>query len=122
LLHGYFETIPRELDDAARVDGCSWLGAAVRVVFPAAAPGLASLAIILAVVSWGQFTIPYVLLSDRDLFPVSVGVINLHDTTGPQTLQYVAAGAVLGILPVAAVFIVLQRFILDGLTQGALKA
>jgi multiple sugar transport system permease protein len=120
-LKGYFDTVPRELDEAALVDGCSRLRAVAQVVVPAAVPGIASVSVLVAVLSWSQFVIPFVLLDDQSLFPVSVGVVNLQSTTGDITVQYLAAGAVMAILPVMIVFIVLQRFIVGALTQGAVK-
>lgn len=120
-LKGYLDTVPTALDEAARVDGCSRFRALLQVVLPAAAPGIASVAILVAVLSWSQFVIPFVLLDDRDLFPISVGVVNLQSTTGDITLQYLAAGAVMAIVPVIVVFVLLQRFIVGALTQGAVK-
>ncbi len=120
-LKGYLDTVPRELDEAALVDGCGRLRAMAQAVLPAAAPGIASVAILVAVLSWSQFIIPFVLLDDRDLFPISVGVVNLQSTTGDITIQYLAAGAVIAIVPVIVVFVALQRFIVGALTQGAVK-
>jgi multiple sugar transport system permease protein len=120
-LKGYLDTVPTALDEAARVDGCSRLRALLQVVLPAAGPGIASVSILVAVLSWSQFVIPFVLLDDRDLFPISVGVVNLQSTTGDITLQYLAAGAVMAIVPVIVVFVLLQRFIVGALTQGAVK-
>lgn len=120
-LKGYLDTVPRELDEAALVDGCNRFRALVQAVLPAAAPGIASVAILVSVLSWSQFVIPFVLLDDQDLFPVSVGVVNLQSTTGDITIQYLAAGAIMAIVPVIVVFVVLQRFIVGALTQGAVK-
>lgn len=120
-LKGYFDTGTRELDEAAMVDGCSRLRAAVRVVLPAAAPGIASASILVAVLSWSQFVIPFVLLDEEELFPVSVGIVNLQSTTGSVTLHYLAAGSIIAVAPVLIVFVILQRFIVGALTQGAVK-
>lgn len=120
-LKGYLDTIPRELDESALVDGCSRPRAMVRAVLPAARPGIASVAILVAVLSWSQFIVPFVLLDQRELFPVSVGVVNLQATSGEITLHYLAAGSVLAVVPVMILFIVLQRHIVGALTQGAIK-
>lgn len=120
-LRNYLNSIPPELDEAAMVDGCSRPRALASVVLPAAAPGIASAAIVVAVLSWSQFAVPFVLLDDSSLYPVSVGVVNLQDTSGDITTQYVAAGSVLAVLPVIVVFIVLQRYIVGALTAGSVK-
>jgi multiple sugar transport system permease protein len=120
-LKSYLDTIPRALDDAAMTDGCTRLQALVRVVLPSARPGIASAAILGGVTSWSQFALPYILIDDRDLFPVSVGVVNLQATAGEITTQFLAAGSVLAVAPVVLLFIVLQRQIVGALTSGAVK-
>ena len=120
-LKSYLDTVPVSLDEAALVDGCSRRGAMVRVVLPSAMPGIASAAILGAVTAWSQFALPFILLDDRDLFPVSVGVVNLQATAGEITTQYLAAGSVLAVAPVVVLFVVLQRHIVGALTSGAVK-
>jgi len=120
-LKSYLDTVPVSLDEAALVDGCTRRTAMVRVVLPSAMPGIASAAILGAVTSWSQFAIPFILLDDRDLFPVSVGVVNLQATAGEITTQYLAAGSVLAVAPVVVLFVVLQRHIVGALTSGAVK-
>jgi multiple sugar transport system permease protein len=120
-LRDYLRTIPPELDEAAMVDGCTRGRALVSVVLPAAAPGIASAAIVVAVLSWSQFVVPFVLVDDSDLYPVSVGVVNLQQTGHEITTQYLAAGAMLAVLPVVALFVALQRSIVGALTAGGVK-
>ena len=120
-LKSFFDTIPRQLDEAAAIDGCTPLSGLLRVVLPTARPGIASAAILAAVTSWSQFALPFILLDDRDLFPVSVGVVNLQATAGEITTQFLAAGSVMAIAPVLLLFVVLQRQIVGALTAGAVK-
>ncbi|WP_158889643.1 carbohydrate ABC transporter permease [Amycolatopsis anabasis] len=120
-LRDYLESIPDSLDEAAMVDGCTRGRALVSVVIPAAAPGIASAAIVVAVLSWSQFVVPFVLVDDSDLYPVSVGVVNLQQTSSEITTQYLAAGSILAVVPVIVVFVVLQRYIVGALTAGSLK-
>jgi multiple sugar transport system permease protein len=120
-LKTFFDTIPRELDESAAIDGCTPLNGLLKVVLPTARPGIASAAILAAVTSWSQFAIPFILLDDRDLYPVSVGVVNLQATAGEITTQYLAAGSVMAIAPVLVLFVVLQRHIVGALTAGAVK-
>lgn len=120
-LKSYFDTIPITLDEAGLIDGCSRLRTLVHVVLPSARPGIASAAIIGSVTAWSQFVLPLILLDSTDLFPVSVGVVNLQATTGEIAIQYVAAGSILAVAPVIVLFILLQRHILGALTAGAVK-
>jgi multiple sugar transport system permease protein len=120
-LKTYFDTLPRELDEAAAIDGCTPFGGMRRVVLPSARPGIVSAAILAGVTAWSQFALPFILLDDRDLFPVSVGVVNLKATAGEITTQYLAAGSVMAIAPVVVIFVVLQRQIVGALTAGAVK-
>lgn len=120
-LRNYFDSIPAELDEAALVDGCSRMRALRSVVLPAAAPGIASAAIVVAVLSWSQFVVPFVLLDDSSMYPISVGVVNLQSTSADITTQYLAAGSIIAVLPVVLVFMVLQRYIVGALTAGSLK-
>jgi multiple sugar transport system permease protein len=120
-LKNYFDTIPVVLDEAGTIDGASRLGVLMHVVLPSARPGIASAAIIGGVTAWSQFVLPLILLDSTDLFPVSVGVVNLQATTGEIAIQYVAAGSVLAVAPVILLFLVLQRHILGALTAGAVK-
>jgi multiple sugar transport system permease protein len=120
-LKSYFDTIPVSLDEAGMIDGCSRPRAVVQVVLPSARPGIASAAILGGVTAWSQFALPFILLDSRDLFPVSVGVVNLQATAGEITTQYLAAGSILAVAPVVLLFVVLQRQILGALTAGAVK-
>jgi multiple sugar transport system permease protein len=120
-LKTYFDTLPRELDEAAAIDGCTPAGGMWRVVLPSARPGIVSAGILAGVTAWSQFAIPFILLDDQNLFPVSVGVVNLKATAGEITTQYLAAGSVMAILPVIVIFVVLQRQIVGALTAGAVK-
>lgn len=120
-LKDYFDTIPIELDEAGRVDGCSRFGALVRLILPAAKPGITSAVIFTFVMSWSQFVVPFILIGRSELFPVSVGLAGLRATTGEITTHYLAAGSVIGVAPVVILFVLLQRFIVAALTQGAVK-
>lgn len=120
-LKGYFDTIPKDLDEAATIDGCSRPLYLRKVLLPLSAPGLASAAILVAVQSWSQFAIPFLLLDKPEAFPVSVALVNLQSTSEAVTLHYLAAASIIGILPVIIGFILLQKYIVGALTNGAVK-
>lgn len=121
IVRGFMESIPRELDAAAMIDGCSRLQTLVRVIIPPASPGIISAAILMSVASWAQFIIPFVMLDDQRLYPISVGIVSFESTQEAIQTHLVAAASVISIIPVLIIFIILQRFIVRALTAGAVK-
>ncbi len=120
-LKGYFDTIPKGLDEAARIDGASPLRTLLSVHIPVAVPGIASTAILLAVQTWSHFVFPSILLDDKKLLPISVGLLELQSSSEAITVHYLAASSIIGVLPILVCFIVFQKFIVSALTQGAIK-
>jgi multiple sugar transport system permease protein len=119
LMRGYFASIPSELEDAARIDGCSRLGALWRVVLPLAAPGLVSVAVFAFIASWNEYLFAFILTSaDAKTVPVVIGEFSTK--LGLEYLRIAAAG-VLASLPPVILALIFQRFIIRGLTAGAVK-
>jgi multiple sugar transport system permease protein len=121
MLKGFFDGIPLDLDDAAMVDGCTRFGAFRRVTLPLILPGLTSVFVLTAIIAWGEFIVPYILLSQPSLLPISVGILNFQGNYAETSQQVLAAGGVLAMLPAIATFVILQRFIVRALTSGAIK-
>jgi multiple sugar transport system permease protein len=121
MLKGFFDGIPPALDEAAMVDGCTRFGAFRRIVLPLILPGLTSVFVLTAILAWGQFIVPYILLSEPSLLPISVGILNFQGNYASTSPNVVAAGGVLAMLPAIATFVILQRFIVRALTTGAIK-
>jgi len=120
ILYNYFLTIPRELEEAAFIDGASELGTLVRVVLPLAVPGVAAAAIITFLSAWSQFLFPLVLTSDTSTQPVTVFMTSLQSGhLIPFTL--LNAVGVLGIAVPALLAFSLNRFIIRGILAGSLK-
>ena len=120
-LKGYFDTIPYEMDEAAIVDGATRWQILTRILLPVCTPGIATAGILAAVLCWSQFVVPFILLDDRNLYPISVGIVNLQSTSDAITLHYLAAASVVALAPVVIIFILLQRYIVSALTSGATK-
>lgn len=120
-LKGYFDTIPYEIDEAAIVDGASRWQVVTRILLPITAPGIATGGILAFVLSWSQFVVPFILLDDRNLYPISVGIVDLQSTSDAITLHYLSAASIVAIAPVVIVFVLLQRYIVGALTSGAIK-
>lgn len=119
-LKGYFDTIPRDLEEAAMVDGATRLGAFVRVVLPAARPAIAVTALFAFMTAWNEYIMAATFISDETRFTLPVALqryVGSYDAKwGPF-----AAGAILVSIPVMALFYALQRHLVSGLTTGGVK-
>ncbi|XLM19637.1 carbohydrate ABC transporter permease, partial [Chromobacterium piscinae] len=119
LMKHAFEDIPDEIIDAARMDGANDWQVFLRICLPLSRPYLATLGIFTLVWSWNVYVWPSVVLKTPELYPLSVGVLYLKGAFATST-RMVAAGAVLAILPVLAVFVFCQRYFMRGM-DGAVK-
>jgi len=121
LLKGYFDTVPEELDYAAQIDGCNRLQTLRHVLLRPIAPGIAVVAIFNTVFLWSEFVIAYTVLgSERRLYTISIGVYEFQSQFG-NDWRAIAAASVVGMLPLVAVFVALQRYFVKGLIKGSLK-
>jgi putative chitobiose transport system permease protein len=119
LLKQAFEEVPQDLIDAARVDGAKEWTIFWKIVLPLIRPWLATVAILSTVEAWNDYIWPFIVMSKPEEFPLSVGVLYLAGTYGSST-RVIAAGTVLTILPMLAVFLFTQRFFMRGM-DGAIK-
>jgi multiple sugar transport system permease protein len=121
MLIGFFRTIPREIDEAAIVDGASRLQVFWRVVLPLARPGLAAVALFTFIIAWNSYVWALVLTTDPDMFVISVGITNLVGEYRVQWNELMAA-ALTGALPVMLLYAFLNRHLVSAITAGAVKA
>lgn len=119
-MKGYYDTIPFSLEEAARIDGCSPWQAFYKVVFPLAAPALVITALFSFMTAWNEFVIANVVLQDAELFTLPLGLKLFQGTMVTQWGLY-AAGALIVSIPVVILFLVLSRYLIGGLTLGAVK-
>ena len=120
ILGGYFRTVPRDVIDAARVDGAGRMDVLLRVVIPVARPGIAAVALLVAVLAWNDFAGALVLIQDPDAFTVQLALTrfaNFYATD--QGLTF--AGLAIIILPPLLLFLVLQRQFIAGFTAGIVR-
>lgn len=121
LLKGFFDSIPVDLEEAAKLDGCTRLQALIKVVLPLALPGIAAATIFITMNTWAQFIIPFLLISNDALKPISVGILMAQGSYQQISIHLLAAASVLAMLPAVVLVLILQKFILKALMAGAVK-
>jgi multiple sugar transport system permease protein len=120
LLRQFFLTIPEELSEAARLDGCGEWGVCWRIVVPLAKPALATVALFQFIAAWNDFNGPLLYLSDPDKFPLAYGLEQFVSAYSSQTNLLLAA-AVLFTLPIVVLFFLTQRTFLEGIATTGIK-
>lgn len=120
LVRQYALSIPDDLLDAARIDGASELGIFRSIVIPAIRPVLATLALWTFLATWNDFMWPLIVLSDDRRYTLPVALAGLVGEHG-QDVELMMAGAVITVLPVLTLFLLLQRYYMDGVTEGSIK-
>lgn len=120
LLRGFFESIPEELEDAAAIDGASQMGTLHKIILPLAGPGIAAVTMFNFIRAWNEFLFALVFLQSRDLFTMPLGLASFQEE---YTFRWdlIMAGASIITLPVLLFFLLMQRFIVQGLLGGAVK-
>ena len=117
---GFFDAIPRELDEAARVDGCTPLQSLLQITLPIATPGLTAIFLLTFVGVWNEFLAGYLLITKNDLKPAMFG---MYDFLGQNLInaQLVAAACVIVALPIVVVFLIGRRSFFEAMVEGAIK-
>jgi multiple sugar transport system permease protein len=119
MLRSFFMEVPLEIQEAATIDGCSWLGVLVRVILPLSLPGIAVTVILGFMFCWNAFNYP-LMLAGRQTFPVTVGAIQF--ISYEQVLWgQMAAATIVAALPQLLLSLMVQKYIVRGLTMGAVK-
>ncbi|GHT71214.1 ABC transporter permease [Spirochaetia bacterium] len=121
---GYINTIPREIDEAARIDGCSFFGIFVKIIFPLIKPLIATIGILQFRAAWNDYMMPMVFtMTERSRMPLVVGVVNLKTNGGETAANWslMLAGTAISIIPMIIIFIIFNRYFIDNLTAGAVK-
>jgi multiple sugar transport system permease protein len=121
LLKGFFDAIPPSLEEAAAVDGASRWGAAMRVVFPLALPGLGAAALFTFISIWGDFLTPLVLLQSPNMFPISIGLFQAYVGFNEVKWGLLTATAVIYMVPTVLMYLLVRRYLLRATLSGALK-
>ncbi len=121
MLKGYFDTIPRELDEAAKVDGCNRMQALWKVILPNVRPGLTATAIVTFIMAWDEFIISLTIMDKNSMRTLPVGII--QSFVGEFSIKWgeMMAASVITSIPVILIFIFLSKHLIGGLTAGAVK-
>ena len=123
LTMGYLKTISKEIDDAARIDGCSFIGTYFRVILPLSKPILATIALMAFRHSWNNFLMPRLMLADAKISTLVVQVVKLRSSGGEGITSYnlMLTGTVFAAVPMIIIFLFFNRWFVSGITAGSVK-
>jgi raffinose/stachyose/melibiose transport system permease protein len=120
ILRAYFQSIPQELSDAARIDGCTQMQAFLRVIIPVATPALSTVTIFQFINSWNEFFLALIFIHKQSMMTLPLGLQSFFYNYSVQW-GYLFAALSMGLIPVIVVYLIMQRQFINGLTSGALK-
>ena len=120
IIVNYIKSIPRELDEAAAVDGASYLRYVLTIIFPLIRPAIATVTVLHAIGIWNEVILPTIYLTNADYYPITRGLIVFQGVYG-NNWPGIAAAVLMLMLPILVLFMFLQRYIISGLTAGAVK-
>ena len=120
ILRAFFASIPHEIEEAAALDGCGRAATLARVVLPLALPGVATAAIFAFIAAWNEYVVALTLMTDPDMRPLTVGITS-YVTAYVQHWNLLFAASVIAIVPVVALFAVIERYLVSGLTAGSVR-
>jgi multiple sugar transport system permease protein len=121
LMKGFFATVPVELEEAAEVDGCTRLMSLVKIVLPLTLPGLVSIVIYSFILSWNDYQYALILTNSAQAKTIQLGIAEMMDSMGKQNWGGIMASSVIVTIPIILLFGFIQRYLIEGLTSGAVK-
>lgn len=120
ILRAFFASIPREIEEAAEVDGCGRAGALFRIILPVALPGIVTATIFAFIAAWNEYIVALTLMTDAGMRPLTVGITS-YVTAYVQHWDLLFAASVVAIVPVVALFALIEPYLVGGLTSGGVK-
>lgn len=120
MLTNYFRTIPDEIEQAARIDGCSHMGVILRVTIPLSIPALISVFIYTFMIAWNEFLYAFIFLNSRTLFTMPIQINTIFNDPSPRPHVVMAASTIMT-LPIIILFLSLEKFLERGLVAGGVK-
>jgi multiple sugar transport system permease protein len=121
LLRQFFRGIPRELDQAAKIDGCSSFGIFTRILLPSVKPALTSVGVMAVIYYWNDFMGPLIYLSTNSKFTISIGLQYFNNSYGMNKVNLLMAVSLVTVIPVLVLFFFCQRYFVQGITVTGLK-
>ena len=121
ILIGFFDEVPRELDDAALVDGCSRIGVLIRIMIPLVRPGMIVAAIFGAIFIWNEFLVGLYIVNSQTLKTIPLGAAGLISAQRPIDWNVAATVGIVTIIPIFIFSLFIQRYIVRGITAGAVR-
>ena len=120
MLQGYFKSIPKEIEDAALIDGYNWFGIILKIIIPLSLPAIASVSLYVFMIAWNEFLFSLMFLDNPKTFTLSRAINYLSgDAETPR--QFLMAGSVIVTLPILIIFIYFEKYLVGGLTSGSIK-
>ncbi|HEU4439354.1 MAG TPA: carbohydrate ABC transporter permease [Methylomirabilota bacterium] len=120
ILRAFFASIPREIEEAAAVDGCGTVSALFRIILPVARPGIVTATIFAFIAAWNEYIVALTLMTDADMRPLTVGITS-YVTAYVQHWDLLFAASTLAIVPVVILFALIEPYLIGGLTAGSVK-
>jgi len=120
ILRAFFVSLPREIEEAAAVDGCGSLGILVRIVLPLSRPGIVTALIFTFIAAWNEYIVALTLMTDAAKYPLTVGITS-YVTAYVQHWNLLFAACVIAIVPVVVLFALIEPYLVGGLTAGSVK-
>ncbi len=120
ILKNYFASIPAALEEAAYIDGCTRISAFFRILVPVAKPGVIVCAVFSFLYAWGDLAYGMTFILDQQKRPITAGIFNFMGQYGTKW-SYLTAFAIVAIIPVVLIFVFMQKYIISGMTNGAVK-
>lgn len=123
IARGYVSSISKEIDEAAKIDGCSFFGIYRRIIFPLCKPLIATVAILSFRSSWNDYMLPMVFtMTDTSRMPLVVGIMHLKSSgDAASAWNLMLAGTAISLIPMIAIYIAFNRYFISGMTSGAVK-
>ena len=120
MMNGYFKTIPKDIEEAALIDGCNRVQTMTRIMLPIAVPGLVTVMIYAFIFAWNEFLFGLTLISSKDRMPLTIALYNFVGQYNTQW-QYLTMAAFLALIPVLVLFYIIEKRLVAGLAGGAVK-
>jgi multiple sugar transport system permease protein len=119
MLRSYFQTLPKDLEEAGMIDGCTRFGVIWRITLPLSMPALASVGLYVFMIAWNEFLFAFMFLDTPDIYTLSRGMVALNSQEVPR--QFLMAGAVIVTVPIMVLFFWFEKYLIGGLTAGGVK-